>query len=250
MAGLIAEGTLYLNRKVDGVAQGRVKVPGLTRFAITPQSEKKEATSKDKGKYGQVVASVLLQQAPEFAVTISDVDGPALAMALMGDLETLNVGGGSVTTEEVTAKLDVYVDLAQRNITAGSVVVKDETESTTYEEGTDYEVNYAMGWIRALPGGDISTDDELHIDYAHGAIAGQRVRGSTRAEVRGEMVLDGRNLADGRSLVITVDEAVVATESEVDFMSDDFVELAMSGTMVTQDGKSQPYIVDYGLTLS
>lgn len=250
MAGVIAEGTLYLNRKVDGAAQGRVKVPGLARFSISPQSEKKEAKSKDKGKYGQVVASVLLQQPTELGITITDVDGPALAMALMGDLESLDVSGGSVTDENVTAKLDQYIDLAQKNITAGSIDVQDATDTTTYVEGTDFEINYAMGWIKPLSGGSISADDVLHVDYDHGAISGQRIKGSTRAEVRGEMILDGRNLADGKPLTITVYEGVVATDGEVDFMSDDFVELAMGGTMVTPDGENEPYYVDYGQTLS
>jgi len=250
MAGVIAEGTLYLNRKVDGVKQGRKKIPGLARFSISPQSEKKEAKSKDKGKYGQVVAAVLLAQPTELAITITDVDGPALAIALMGDLEELNVGGGSVTDEAVTAKLDSYLDLAQKNITAASVSVQDVTDTTTYVEGTDFEVNYAMGWIKPLSGGDISADDVLHIDYDHGAISAQRIKGSTRAEVRGEMILDGRNLADGKPLTIIVDEGIVATDGEVDFMSDEFVELAMGGTMATVEGQDQPYIVDYGQTLS
>jgi len=250
MAGVIAEGTMYLNRIVDGVAQGRVKVPGLARFSVSPQSEKKEAKSKDKGKYGQVVAAVLLPQPTELGITITDVDGPALAMALMGDLETLSVSGGTVTDEVVTAKLGQYLDLAQKNITAATVVVQDVTDTTTYDEGVDYEINYAMGWIMPLAGGDISADDVLHIDYDHGAIAGQRIKGSTRAEVRGEMVLDGRNLADGKPLTVVVHEGIVATDGEVDFMSDDFVELAMGGTMATPDGKNEPYYVDYGQTLS
>jgi hypothetical protein len=250
MAGVIAEGTLYLNRIVSGTAQGRVKVPGLARFAITPSSEKKESKSKDKDTYGQVNASVLLQNPTELGITITDVDGPALAMALMGDVATLSVSGGSVTDENVTAQLDAFLDLANKNITAASVVVQDVTDTTTYVEGSDYEINYAMGWIKPLSGGNISGSDVLHIDYDHGAIAGQRITGSTRPEVRGEMVLDGRNLADGKELTITVHEAVVATDGEVDFMSDDFVELALGGSMVTPTGKSEPFIVDYGLTLS
>jgi hypothetical protein len=250
MSGLIAEGTLYLDRIVGGVKQGRVKIPGLTSFKISPKSDKKEATSKDKGKYGQVTATVLLQQPTEFAVTISEVDGEALAMALMGELSTLSVGGGTVTDEAVTTKLGKYVDLAQKNITAASVVVQDVTDVTTYVEGTDFEINYALGYINVLSAGSISDTDVLHIDYAHGAIAGQTINGSTLSEVRGEFTLDGKNLASGKELTIVVDEGVVATDGEVDFMSDDFVELAMTGSMITQSGKGQPYVVEYEKTLS
>lgn len=250
MAGFLASGTLYLNRNVNGVDQGLVKIPGVTTFKISPKTDKKEATSKDKGKYGQVVASVLLPQPTEFGITISDVDGEALAMALMGDLSTLSVGGGTVSAENVTAKLDKYVSLTKRNLTAESVVVKDSTDTTTYVEGTAYEINYAMGFIKVLSGGSISADAVLHVDYSHGAIAGQTINGSTRAEVRGQFILDGQNLADGKDITVIVDEGVVATDGEVDFMSDDFVELSLAGTMVTKAGKSQPYVVEVNKTLS
>ncbi len=250
MAGVLASGTLYLNRIINGTKQGRVKVPGVATFSISPKSDKKEATSKDKNKYGQVVASVLLPQPTEFKVTITDVDGPALAMALMGDLSVLTVGGGTVTGEAVTAKLDTFVDLANKNLTALSVIVKDAADIITYVEGTDYELNYALGWVKPISGGSIAADAVLHIDYAHGAITGQTINGSTLAEVRGEFVLDGQNLADGKDLTVYVDEGVVATDGEVDFMSDDFVELSLAGTMVTQTGKNQPYVVELGKTLS
>jgi hypothetical protein len=249
-SGVLAEGTLYLNRIVNGVKQGRVKVPGLATFKISPKSDKKEATTKDKGQYGQVVASVLLPQPTEFGVTITQVDGEALAMALMGELSTLSVGGGTVTDESIAAKTGKYIDLANKNITAASVVVTTDPAGTTYVEGTDYEINYAMGWFKALSGGAIADNAALLIDYAHGAISGQSISGSTLSEVRGEFVLDGRNLADGKELTITVDEGVVATDGEVDFMSDDFVELSLAGTMVTVAGKTQPYVVEFNKTLS
>jgi hypothetical protein len=250
MAGFLASGTLYLNRKVNGVYQGRVQLPGVATFKISPKTEKKEAKSKDKGKYGQVVASVLLPQPTEFGITIADVDGEALAMALMGNLLVLSVGAGTVTAESVTAKLDKYLDLAQRNIVGASVVVQDSTDTTTYVEGTDYEINYAMGFIKPLSTGSIAGDDVLHIAYGHGAIAGQSINGSTLAEVRGEFMLDGQNLADGKDITVIVDEGVVATDGEVDFMSDDFVELSLAGTMVTLAGKAQPYVVEVNKELS
>lgn len=250
MAGFLASGTLYLNRIVNGAKQGRVQVPGVATFSISPKADKKEATSKDKGKYGQVVASVLLPQPTEFKISITDVDGPALAMALMGDLSTLSVGAGTVTDEQVTSAHNKYVDLAKKNITAASVALTSSPTGTTYTEGTDFEINYAMGWLKVLSTGSIPDSTALLIDYSHGAISGQKINGSTLAEVRGEFILDGQNLADGKDLTVYVDEGVVATDGEVDFMSDDFVELSLAGTMVTQAGKSQPYVVELGKTLS
>lgn len=250
MAGLIAEGTLFLNRKVNGVAQGIVEVPGVTRFSIQPSSERLENRSKDKGKYGQVTDTVVLPNPTELGVTISEVDGESLAIALMGDLSLIDRASGSVTDEAITAASGHFVKLANKNLTAESVVVTSDDDVTTYEEGADYEVNYSLGMIMVLASGDIADGDALIVDYDHGAVTGSRINGSTRPEVRGELILDGRNLADGKELSITVDEAVLAAESEVDFMSDEFVSLEMAGTMNTLSGKDQPYVVEYGLETS
>lgn len=250
MAGLIAEGTLYLNRKIDGVEQGYKQIPGLTKFELAPESEVKEQSSKDKGKYGQTVASVGLPSKTGLKITISDVTGEALGFALMATVSALSVGGGTVTDESITSKLGRYVLLPQQNITAASVVLTSDPAGTTYVEGTDYTVNYALGMIEFLTAGSIPDATALLIDYDHGAIAGDKIEGSTSYEVRGAMKLDGRNLATGKGLQVEIDEALMVTDGTVDLMSDDFVELPMDGRMITQTGKTSPYTVKHELTES
>jgi hypothetical protein len=56
-----------------------------------------------------------------------------------------------------------------------SVVVKDATDTTTYVEGTDYDVDYALGKIRAITGGNISATDDLVVDFTYGATVYQPV---------------------------------------------------------------------------
>ena len=250
MAGLIVEGTFYLNRDIDGVKQGIKQIPGLTKFELAPESEVKEQKTKDKGKYGQLVASVGLPSKTGLKVTISDITGEALAFALMGTLTALSVGGGSVTDEDITSKLGSYIELANKNITAASVVVTSNPAGTTYTEGTDYTVNYSLGLIEFLTAGSIPDATSVLVDYDHGAIAGNKIEGSTSYEVRGELMLDGRNLATGKAMQVFVDEALLVTDGSVDLMSDDFVELSMDGRMITQSGKTSPYEVRHEVTES
>ncbi len=250
MAGLKAEATLYLNRKVNGVKQGWELVPGLAKCEIAPESEVIELLSKDKGKYGQVIASVGLPSKTNLKISLSEITGKALGFALMGTVSDLNVGGGSVTDEDITSKLGRFVELANKNITASSVVVTSNPAGTTYVEGTDYNVNYALGMIEFLSSGNIPDATSVLVDYSHGAITGDKIEGSTSYEVRGAMKLDGRNMASGKALQIEIDEALMVTDGEVDFMSDDFVTLDMTGRMITQTGKTSPYTVKYEVTES
>jgi len=56
-----------------------------------------------------------------------------------------------------------------------SVVVKDATDSTTYVEGDDYDVDYVRGKVRALTGGDITATDSLVIDFNYAGIVYREV---------------------------------------------------------------------------
>lgn len=244
MSGLLAEGTLYLNRELNGVAQGWKQIPGVAEFSVTNKSDIKEQVSKDKGSYGQITATVAIPKPSELKVRIANFDRVSLAMALMGDEADLTTGGGTATAEPITAKLGQYVDLAHRNLTAASVEVTNVGATITYVENTHYVINYALGMIQAIVGGTITADEAILVDYAYGAIAGFKVSAATRPQVQGALRLDGRNLADGKTLLINVDRALLVSDGDVNFMDDKFVEIGMTGRMETVAGKTTPYTVE------
>ena len=249
-AALLAEGTSFLNPKENGVFLGIEKVPGVANFEFTPETNIKEQTTKDKGQYGQVIASVPLPGKQNLKITISQVTGRVLAFALLGTLSAHSVGGGSVTDENLTSNLGRFVPLANKNITAASVVVTSNPAGTTYVEGTDYAVNYSLGLIEFLSTGSIPDATSVLIDYSHGAISGNKIEAGTKYEVRGAWKLDGRNLATGKALQVEIDEAVLVTDGSVDLMTDEFVNVTLTGHMVTQTGKTSPYTVYHELTES
>ena len=71
-----------------------------------------------------------------------------------------------IPTEEVTEGSVVMIE--KYNVTA--LVVKDETDTTTYIEGTDYEFDARVGFITIIPildGGAIATGDILHLTVSY-----------------------------------------------------------------------------------
>lgn len=241
-SGMLAEGTLYLNRLDEsGQPTGIKKVIGLASLEIKANSDIKEQTSKDKGKYGQVTASVAIPKPVEISLSIANFDKESLAMAVMGDHALLSSGGGTVTAEAVTAKLGVFVPLANRNLTAGSVVVTNTGATITYVENIDYEINYKLGMIQALA--TITDTQAFKVTYAHGAISGYQVNGATVSQIKGWLQLDGRNLVDNTAIIVTIDRALLTSESAVDFMSDKFVEFKMKGRAETLADKTSPFSI-------
>lgn len=249
-ASVLAEGSLYFNELVGGIPQGRVRFPGLAKLEIKANSELKESLTKDKGQYGQVVASAAINKPADLTVVINQITGKALAAALQGSVEAYSQGSGTVTAMALTAKLATFGDLGKRNIAAGSVIVTNDGATVTYVEGTDYNINYAMGFIEYLASGAITEAQPLKVTFDHNAVDGQKVKGATVPQIKGKLELDGNNLMDGKPLIVTIWEATLTSDSPVDFMSDDPISLTMKGRMATPAGKTSPIEVDLGLLFS
>lgn len=119
----------------------------------------------------------------------------------------------TVTDEAVTADLGVWVSLANKRVTPGTVVVTSSPAGTTYVEGTDYVIDYELGRLMALSGGDISDDQALLVDYQYTAIR----KGEMAPIERGEMQLTFQLLdcqADRLAQQIS-SEAVVFGRSQI-----------------------------------
>ena len=250
MSGFLGSGDVYYERVVAGVSTGWLRFGNATKMEIKENSEIKERKSKQKANYGQVLDSVAVKQPAEIAIALDDLDKDNLALVFLGDVVDAAVTGASITGEAQTAYLDKSIKTVQRKIS--TVVVKDVTDVTTYVEGTDYEIeNAEMGLIKILAsGGTIVEGDVLHIDYAHGTITGNKVQGGTNASIKVALMLDGENFADQSKVLVNVWEAVLAPQSGVDFLSDDFSTLELNGTLNSPDGKPSGYEVETDLVYS
>jgi len=66
-----------------------------------------------------------------------------------------------------------------------SLVVKDETDVTTYVPNTDYKVNNTTGMIQILSTGSISVGDVLHLTYNEASVSISTINAATTTDIRG-----------------------------------------------------------------
>lgn len=215
-----------------------------TKFEIKPNSELKEMSSRGRSTYGQVIESVPLPKPADLSVTFAEVNKESIAMALFGTASVVNQGSGNITDEVVTAALGKWVQLARGNVATAGFVVTNSAATVTYVLGTDYEVNYRIGMIRAIPGGAIADAASLKVDYAYNAISGTAIAGGTQTQVRAQFKLDGVNFADQLPVIVDVWEAVLTPDSAFDFLQNDFAEIALKGRLKTPAGKTEPFKVE------
>lgn len=227
---LLLSGDLFFgDASSDGsfaTLQGPIEVD---KMSVQPTANTVEQTSKARATYGAVRSSIILPGVTNVSISFMDVPAEILALMLMGDTGTITQSASSATDEAITAKLDKWVPTAYRNITSGTVVVQDVTDTTTYTEGTDYEIEYTTGMLKALSGGSISGDDVLHVDYDYGAVAGETVSISTQSQQTRGLKLVGKNLADNLPVELVLYSVKLRPTGEMDFMGASHVTADVTG---------------------
>lgn len=97
MSGLLLAGDVYFDRfDATGNSTGLVGPLNATQLQINTPSESKDRASKKKLSYGQALDSVTIAQPSELAIAFDDQPAEMLAMALLGEIDTINQGAGNV----------------------------------------------------------------------------------------------------------------------------------------------------------
>lgn len=236
----VGAGDIYIDRMVDGVKQGRIGPIYADSLSLTPSVNTIQSTSKGRYDYGQVLESVNIAQPTEFAMALKEVTGDILTMAFLGTSSAFTEASGTLTDQAVTTKKGKWVAIGKKNLDDLITVETAATSGTTLVEGTDYKLNRPMGWIMMLTGTDGAT---VYVSGAYAGATGTLVKGSTRTEVRAEIIFDGINQADGTQCTVTIWEAVLSPDSEFDFLADEFGNVNLTGTLKTPLGKESPFEV-------
>ena len=238
----LGAGDIYLERLVDGISQGVVGPIFADKMEIKPNVDTKQATSKGRYTYGQVLDTVNIQKPVDFTMDLTEVTGDILTIAFLGTSSALSVAAGTMADQAVTIKKGFWVDLGHKNL-ADIVTVENTGGTTTYVEGVDYKLNRPIGLLMVLPGSAILDAASLRVSGGYKATTGTRIAGGTRVDVRAKVVFDGINQADGTQVTVNVWEAVIAADSAFDFLADDFGKVSLKGTLKTPLGKDAPFEV-------
>lgn len=241
-------GDLYFNPidNISGLPVGLMGPYPCSKFEIKPNSDIKEAISKGRSTYGQPVATVALAKPADISIELTKMDAYGLMLALSGTAEDYTQGTGTVTDQTLTltaAKLDKWHELGKENINTSGFVVTNNAASTTYTEGTDYEVNRVLGMIKVLESGTIPDTEVIKIDFGYAAAAGTKILGGTQAQVKGMFRLDGLNLVTNLPVDAICWEVVMKNDQGIDFLADDFGKVVLTGRANVVSGKAAPFEV-------
>lgn len=169
-------------------------------FKITVATEKKEHISSRSGLQLKDL-EIITKQTATGSFTLDEPNIENIKRFIMSDAGSTSSqsAGNDATAQDFTADLDHWIDLGKKNLT--SVVVKNASETTTYVEGTDYELDKDAGLLKCLSTGTITDAQPLKITRTWGAATITKANAAKATTVKGHIWFVG-NPAAGRKLEV------------------------------------------------
>lgn len=194
----LGRGKIYFSKfRDDGVTAAGFRYLGNTpECSFSIQAENLDHFSADEG-IKEKDESVALSTTRTGQFSTDNIDPANLAFFFFGVDDVLAVSAATVTAESLGAVKPGYsyqigatdsVPQGQTNLTihtapSTKIILKDATDTTTYDEGDDYTVDLNTGLVTIVEGGAISDGDVVHVTYKTTAQSVERVvSGSTPIE--------------------------------------------------------------------
>ena len=250
---------------VGFLAEGNLKFGLLASDGLTPigygvskntvkfeynsgQSTVKQRISKGIGTYGRILDQVYVPKPSALTLTFDTIDAQGIAQIFRGDLTALTVTGATVAPAAFNVPaLDLYVPIAPGKRFMSAVSVTNTGGTTTYVEGSDYDVDYSLGLIIFYSAGAI-TVGSIKVGYTYATYAGKTIAAEKFTQLNMQIVFDGKNLADGKYIQVDVPKAVMAPSTALDLMSENFANLTLTGSPISVAGAA-PLTVNYITTI-
>jgi len=178
-------GELFFTPITDGVAGTEVPFGQTENISFSTETE----TLTHDNTEGCVVVediNILKKITGKITLETVEISPEMLTRAFLGTDLTVEIPEGTGTTTTVTVtELDTAYEIGSKYVS--NVVVKDETDTTTYVEGTDYTIDSTKGMITALSGGAITAGDVLNVTYDNGAYSEIRIETFTKEKIEGKL---------------------------------------------------------------
>jgi hypothetical protein len=241
---LLGRGKVFFDRfDANGARQGERFLGNCSALEVTPTVEDIKKYSSAAAA-GDLIASDVLRTTLALRVVADEFKKENLAMALFGDNATLSQTGASVTDESIqSVKQGYYYPTVYRQIS--SVVVTSDPAGTTYVEGTDHSVDAVSGRIYIIPGGGISDDDDILVDYDYATVSLNVTRGMTTRSVKGYLRFVG-DPARGPKLELEIWRASIHADGAIGLISDEYANFTMTGD-IESDATNHPNEPHYRL---
>jgi hypothetical protein len=212
-------------------------------FSYEAGEEIKVVSKRRDARYNQPIHQENLPGTTSITTTLLEIPPLILARMLYGDGSTAIVAGGTATAAAFTLpdNIDVPIQLPHRMLTAATFTLTDTAGTTTYVDGTDYEVDRRRGQIYAIPGGDLVASQGVKLTYTYAAHVATTIIGGATPTKKFYITGDMQDRISGENGELRIPQANLTTDGEVDWLSAEPIQVTLTGACIVADGETAPY---------
>jgi hypothetical protein len=201
---VLGRGKLYFDRFAPGTTTktGERYLGSTPAFSLSGETQELDHYSSEEGLQVKD-ESVTLRIDYTGSVTCENINQENLALFFFGTSETATIAGSIGEAESFVALPGLFYQLGMTAAkpegveNVENVVVKDQTDTTTYVAGTDYTVDTEEGFIEILAGGSIASGETINVTYDIVAQTQDRVL-SGSSLIQGALRFRSRNGVGGQ----------------------------------------------------
>lgn len=220
-----------------GSTGGYTKIGNITSLNISREIETDELQGTGKHNFGQAIESVTKPKPSEIEIKFNTFDKQALARTLMGEAVLLNQTVETITDEALKADLNTWQKLAKNGIDVSTVTVKNASNQPV--DKSHYQIEPDAGLILFSDG--VSQGEALKISYKTVALNGFTVEADTVQRLDLELMLNGIDRITGKKGILEIHHAVLKSDGSQDWLSDDWWEAGISGTLLKPENQASAY---------
>ena len=243
----MAQGKKYsgdLYGRPYGSTMGFSNMGNVSELTTSKEIESDELSSTGRDDYGEAISVDSTPGATELAIKFNSFDKQGMARALMGEAVDLETEPVTITDEPLTVTTG-WIKLAHRDIDPATFVLSDTEVSPNVIDASQYELNPRLGMIRFNETGTPAVDASLTYSGKTLGRAGYMIDANTLSSLPLEMYLDGKDRITGKDGVLDIPHAVMTSDGEINWMSDDWWESGLSGKLVKDTGKPTMRFTEY-----
>lgn len=243
----MAQGKKYsgdLYGRPYGSTMGFSNMGNVSELTTSKEIESDELPSTGRDDYGEAISVDSTPGATELAIKFNSFDKQGMARALMGEAVDLETEPVTITDEPLTVTTG-WIKLAHRDIDPATFVLSDTEVSSNIIDASQYELNPRLGMIRFNETATPVADSTVTYSGTTLGRAGYMIDANTLSSLPLEMYLDGKDRVTGKDGVLDIPHAVMTSDGEINWMSDDWWESGLSGKLVKDTGKPTMRFTEY-----
>lgn len=234
LVGKRFQGDLYARKY--GTTDAFRPIGNVKELSTKQEVETDELIGTGLDNFGQAISAITTPKPIELNIKYNTFDKHSFAQVLMG--EAVDLVGKVSSFADLTAKVSKtgWVKLEYSDIDPAHFDVKDKSGQKV--DKAHYELNERLGMVRFTAESTVNDGDNFTYTGKTKGSAGYQIDVGTLHDIKLELYLDTRERVSGKRGILSIPHAVLASNGDMNWFGDDWLEAGMTGKLVKEADKN------------